>query len=85
MTTFSSFIASWAPLTSTVSHSSHSSQSEFPHEHIKELTETFNDLSVLGDNITDEDRVVHFALIVPLGMRVCRNENNCASSIKLLS
>ena len=35
------------------------------HEHIKELTETFNDLSVLGDNITDEDRVVHLLASLP--------------------
>ena len=35
------------------------------HEHIKELTETFNDLSVLGDNITDENRVVHLLASLP--------------------
>ena len=35
------------------------------HEHIKELTETFNDLSVLGDKITDEDRVVHLLASLP--------------------
>ena len=35
------------------------------HEHIKELTETFNDLSVLGGNITDEDRVVHLLASLP--------------------
>ena len=34
-------------------------------EHIRELTETFNDLSVVGDVITDEDRVVHLLASLP--------------------
>ena len=34
-------------------------------EHIKELTEIFNSLSVLGDTVTDEDRVVHLLASLP--------------------
>ena len=34
-------------------------------EHIKMLTEIFNELSVVGDVITDEDRVVHLLASLP--------------------
>lgn len=34
-------------------------------EHIKAITETFNALSVVGDTITDEDRVVHLLASLP--------------------
>ena len=34
-------------------------------EHIKMMTETFNDLSVVGDAISDEDRVVHLLASLP--------------------
>ena len=34
-------------------------------EHIKTLTEIFNELSVVGDVITDEDRVVHLLASLP--------------------
>jgi hypothetical protein len=34
-------------------------------EHIKDMTETFNALSVIGDVITDEDRVVHLLASLP--------------------
>ena len=40
-------------------------EGESVHEHIKELTETFNDLSLLGDKITDEDSVVHLLASLP--------------------
>ena len=34
-------------------------------EHIKSMTETFNELSVVGDPITEEDRVVHLLASLP--------------------
>ena len=34
-------------------------------EHIKAMTETFNELSVIGDPITEEDRVVHLLASLP--------------------
>ena len=34
-------------------------------EHMKLLTETFNELSIVGDTITDEDRVVHLLASLP--------------------
>ena len=34
-------------------------------DHVKEMTETFNDLTVVGDTVTDEDRVVHLLASLP--------------------
>ena len=34
-------------------------------DHIKEMTELFNDLAVVGDNLGDEDRVVHLLASLP--------------------
>ena len=34
-------------------------------EHITAMTETFNELSVIGDPITEEDRVVHLLTCLP--------------------
>jgi len=33
--------------------------------HVKEITETFNELSVVGDNIDDEDRVIYLLASLP--------------------
>lgn len=38
--------------------------------HIKVMTETFNALCVVGDTITDADRVVHLLAILPDSYRV---------------
>ena len=34
-------------------------------EHVKALTETFNKLSIIGDNVDDEDRVVYLLVSLP--------------------
>ena len=34
-------------------------------EHIKMMTELFNELSVIGDKVSDEDRVVHLLASLP--------------------
>ena len=34
-------------------------------EHVKAITEIFNELSVIGDNIKDEDRVVYLLASLP--------------------
>ena len=34
-------------------------------DHIKTMTETFNALTVIGDKITEEDRVVHLLASLP--------------------
>ena len=34
-------------------------------EHVKALSEVFNELSVIGDNIDDEDRVVYLQVSLP--------------------
>ena len=34
-------------------------------EHIKKMTEIFGELSVVGDEISDEDRVVHLLASLP--------------------
>ena len=34
-------------------------------DHIKTMTETFNVLTVIGDKITEEDRVVHLLASLP--------------------
>ena len=34
-------------------------------EHVKALTEIFNELSIIGDNIDDEDRVVYLLASLP--------------------
>ena len=34
-------------------------------EHVKALTEIFNELTVIGDNIDDEDRVIYLLASLP--------------------
>ena len=47
--------------------------------HIKSMTEIFNSLSVIGDNISDEDKVVHLLASLPdsFNMLVTALEANC--------
>ena len=35
------------------------------HNHIKLMTETFDELSVIGDSLNEEDRVVHLLASLP--------------------
>ena len=46
-------------------HSLRLKQGHSVQEHVKALTEIFNELSVVGDNISDEDRVVYLLASLP--------------------
>jgi len=39
-------------------------------EHVKEITETFNELSAVGDNIDDKDRVIYPLVSLPESYKV---------------
>ena len=43
----------------------HSKDDESVQEHVKTMLETFNELSIVGDTITDEDRVVYLLASLP--------------------
>ena len=46
-------------------HSLQLKEGQSVQEHVKALTEIFNELSVIGDNIDDEDRVVYLLASLP--------------------
>ena len=46
-------------------HSLQLKEEQSVQEHVKALTEIFNELSVIGDNVDDKDRVVYLLASLP--------------------